>query len=94
MDNSKNLINGKINNLNNYLQYCESLKHILEGAPLNNHVTKKRHLKELEEAQHNLYDVDSFEVFFQEINDEIIKFNKKNLDIEREIKKIEKEVKK
>ena len=32
--NSEKKFSGKINNLSNYLQYCESLKHILKILPL------------------------------------------------------------
>lgn len=88
MDNSKKLLKSKINNLDNYLQYCESLKNILEDAPFDSIKTRKKHIGELKEVQNNLEMVDLYIDFFDEMSGIVGELDLENKKIEKKIKKL------
>ena len=88
MDNSKKLLKSKINNLDNYLQYCESLKNILEDAPFDNIKTRKKHIKELQGVQNDLETVDLHIDFFDEMVGIVSELDSENKKIEKKIKKL------
>ena len=83
MDNSEKLLKSKINNLNNYLQYCESLKNILEQAPLDSIKTRKNHLRRLQGVQNDLEILDLHIDFFDEISGIVSEFDSENKKIEK-----------
>ena len=83
-------IQGKINNLSNYLQYCESLKKILEETPYNNLNVKGKQIKELGNIKNSLNDFDLYIDFFDEMNGIVSEFETKNNEIENKIKKLQK----
>ena len=88
MDNSEKLLKSKINNLDNYLQYCESLKNILEEAPLDNIKTRKKHIQELQVVQNDLEMVDLHIDFFDEMVGIVSELDSENKKIEKKIKKL------
>ena len=79
-------LQGKINNLSNYLQYCESLKNILETTPMNNLNNQENQLKGIE---NNLQDIDLYIDFFDEMNGIVSEYDTKNKQIEKKINKLE-----
>ena len=81
-------VQGKINNLSNYLQYCESLKQILETYPDNNLPVREKHIKELTGVKNNLEVVDLYIDFFDEMNGIVSEFESKNIKIEEKINKL------
>ena len=81
-------VQGKINNLSNYLQYCESLKQILETYPDNNLPVREKHIKELKGIKNNLEVVDLYIDFFDEMNGIVSEFESKNIKIEEKINKL------
>jgi hypothetical protein len=81
-------VQGKINNLSNYLQYCESLKQILETYPDNNLPLREKHIKELTGVKNNLEVVDLYIDFFDEMNGIVSKFESENIEIEKKINKL------
>ena len=78
-------IQGKINNLSNYLQYCESLKHILETSPIDDFEVKKKHIKEVQATHNNLETVDLHIDFFDEMNGVVNDYETKNMAIKQKI---------
>ena len=81
-------VQGKINNLSNYLQYCESLKQILETYPDNNLPLREKHIKELTGVKNNLEVVDLYIDFFDEMNGIVSEFESENIEIEKKINKL------
>lgn len=88
--NSGKKIQGKINNLSNYLQYCESLKKILEETPYNNLNVKGKQIKDLGNIKNSLDDLDLYIDFFDEMNGIVGEFETKNIKIENKIKELKK----
>ena len=88
--NSGKKIQGKINNLSNYLQYCESLKKILEETPYNNLNVKGKQIKDLGNIKNSLDDLDLYIDFFDEMNGIVSEFETVNIKIENKIKELKK----
>lgn len=86
---NKNNIKKGARNVENYLEYCKELNGFLE---LNSNKNKhSKQINNLEVIKNNIETIDLMYDFFDEMNGEISKYEKKNLEIEKKIKKIEKE---
>ena len=85
-------VQGKINNLSNYLKYCENLKQILEDSPLNNSETKGKQIKDLQGIRNNLDELEFHLDFFGEIKGLVNNFDLENKKIEEKINKLEEQL--
>jgi hypothetical protein len=82
-------VQGKINNLGNYLKYCENLKQILEDSQLNNSEIKGKQIKNLQGIRNNLDELEFHLDFFDEIKGLVNNFDLENKKIEEKINKLE-----
>ena len=79
----KEILEGKMNNLTNYLAYCESLKSILEQAP--NNLNHKNQINKLNNIDRGLNDIDLYVDFFDEMSGILSEFETKNKEIKKKI---------
>ena len=89
MSNRNNIRKGA-KNVENYLDYCKELNSFLDSRE-NNSNRHSRQINNLEQIKNDIETIDLMYDFFDEMNGEINKYEKKNLEIEKKIKKIEKE---
>ena len=86
----KNNIRKGAKNVENYLEYCQELNSFLD-LNLNNKNRHNKQINNLEVIKDNIETIDLMYDFFDEMTGELNKSEKKNLEIEKKIKKIEKE---
>ena len=86
----KNNIRKGEKNVENYLEYCQELNSFLD-LNLNNKNRHNKQINNLDVIKNNIETIDLMYDFFDEMTGELNKSEKKNLEIEKKIKKIEKE---
>ena len=86
----KNNIRKGAKNVENYLEYCQELNSFLD-LNLNNKNRHNKQINNLDVIKNNIETIDLMYDFFDEMTGELNKSEKKNLEIEKKIKKIEKE---
>ena len=89
MSNRTNIKKGA-QNVEKYLEYCKELNIFLDSRD-NNSNRHGNQLNNLEQIKKDIENIDLMYDFFDEVKGEISKYEKKNLDIERKIKNLEKE---
>jgi hypothetical protein len=88
MSNRNNIRNGA-KNVETYLEYCKELNSFLDSRE-NNSNRHGRQINNLEQIKNDIETIDLMYDFFDEMNAEINKYEKKNLEIEKKIERIEK----
>ena len=91
MSNRNNIRKGA-KNVENYLEYCKELNSFLDSRENNSNSNRHgKQINNLKQIKNDIETIDLMYDFFDEMNGEINKYEKKNLEIEKKIKKIEKE---
>ena len=88
MSNRNNIRNGA-KNVETYLEYCKELNSFLDSRE-NNSNRHGRQINNLDQIKNDIETIDLMYDFFDEMNAEINKYEKKNLEIEKKIERIEK----
>ena len=88
MSNRNNIRNGA-KNVETYLEYCKELNSFLDSRE-NNSNRHGRQINNLEQIKNDIETIDLMYDFFDEMNAEINKYEKKNLEIEKKIERIKK----
>ena len=83
----KNNIRKGAQNIADYLDYCNELKELVESRQNNSNKHRKQ-INNLEEIRKDLDVIDLAYDFFDEMNGEVNKYEKKNIEIEKKINKL------
>jgi hypothetical protein len=83
---NKNNIKKGAENIVDYLNYCNQLQEIVESR--NNSNIHRKQINNLNEIKRDLDFIDLAYDFFDEMNGEVNKFEKKNKEIEKKINKL------
>ena len=83
----KNNIRKGAKNIADYLDYCNELKELVESRQNNSNKHRKQ-INNLEEIRKDLDVIDLAYDFFDEMNGEVNKYEKKNIEIEKKINKL------
>ena len=84
---NKNNIKKGAENIVDYLNYCNQLQEIVDSRNNNSNIHKKQ-INNLNEIKRDLDFIDLAYDFFDEMNGEVNKFEKKNQEIEKKINKL------
>ncbi len=83
---NKNIKKGA-ENIVDYLNYCNQLQEIVDSRNNNSNIHRKQ-INNLNEIKRDLDFIDLAYDFFDEMNGEVSKFEKKNQEIEKKINKL------
>lgn len=84
---NKNNIKKGAENIVDYLNYCNQLQEIVDSRNNNSNIHRKQ-INNLNEIKRDLDFIDLAYDFFDEMNGEVNKFEKKNQEIEKKINKL------